>query len=677
MAKKDKTPRLIFLDPSVNEETLAKSDRGEDISGSPLVKGIMSAMNRQDTLKRLTFEEDPNLPHRYGGLFFDKTALIPDRVLKRISIVDDLVATCVTIRSQQITPFGRPLLDKYSTGFRIEPDPTEFKHLSPEDKKDLLDRIKYATKQLITCGDTDDMRHEDAMSLSKYLYVSARSAVVFGRWATEIIYDLDFRTKKKKFKCFRPSDTGTIYRAVPKAHGIDKIRQEALRRLKEIKGWDKEKIDPDKFNNDEYTWVQVIEGTPVEAFTSDEMYVHDCFPTTDIELNGYPLTPIDTAIAAITTHINITTTNKLYFQQGRSARGLIVIESDDVDPGTLADLKQQFVANINDAGKSGRIPVLRIGQGDHVTWQGIESARDMEFQYLYDTNCRVVMAAFQISPDEIPGYAHLSKGTNSQSLSESNNEYKLEAARDVGIRPLLAHFQDFLNNKILPLIDEKVAKLCNIKLYGLDALDPEKEDQRLQIEMELSLTYDDIMRLKEKDPIGKRWGGEYPLNQQILMIHDKFMTVGEQREHFLGIEGAAKDPRWDYVRDAFYFQHEQVIQAQQQMEDQKKIAEEQLQQPQQGAPAKPAEQGGTQQTHPIDQGDAGAPQPQSADPQLEGNIDQLIQLLSKSEIDYKAMKKKWILHHELTVKQAMEDFKKNSETALAESATLAVKNKRD
>src|SRR6202051_2442374 len=112
MAKKEKGPKLIFLDSSINEETLAKSENGEDVSGSPLVKGIMSAINRQEHLKRLTFEEDPNLPHRYGGLFFDKVALIPDRVLKRIAIVDDLVADCITIRSQQLSTFCRPLSDR-------------------------------------------------------------------------------------------------------------------------------------------------------------------------------------------------------------------------------------------------------------------------------------------------------------------------------------------------------------------------------------------------------------------------------------------------------------------------------------------------------------------------------------------------------------------------------------
>jgi S1-C subfamily serine protease len=75
-----------------------------------------------------------------------------------------------------------------------------------------------------------------------------------------------------------------------------------------------------------------------------------------------------------------------------------------------------------------------------------------------------------MSPEELPGYAHLSRGTNNQALSESNNEYKMQAARDVGIKPLIKQWEDFLNACILPILDPTLAKLVTIQLLGLDAL---------------------------------------------------------------------------------------------------------------------------------------------------------------------------------------------------------------
>ena len=38
-----------------------------------------------------------------------------------------------------------------------------------------------------------------------------------------------------------------------------------------------------------------------------ELLMHDFFPSTDVEKNGYPIPPIETAISSITTHISIDT----------------------------------------------------------------------------------------------------------------------------------------------------------------------------------------------------------------------------------------------------------------------------------------------------------------------------------------------------------------------------------
>jgi hypothetical protein len=131
-------------------------------------------------------------------------------------------------------------------------------------------------------------------------------------------------------------------------------------------------------------------------------------------------------------------------------------------------IRQQFNASINNVNNAWRMPVFGVGADDEITWQPIDSGgRDMEFQYLSRHERRVILSAFQMSPEELPGWSYLSRGTNNQALSESNNEYQLEAARDVGIRPLLIkQFEDFLNQRILPLIDESLAKLCALKLVG-------------------------------------------------------------------------------------------------------------------------------------------------------------------------------------------------------------------
>lgn len=652
---------LESIDPSVTAEDLKKYEEEGEAFGSPLVKSIVNAISRSggETVERLSFEIDPinsNAPH---GLFYEKNGLVPDPLIKRIALTDDLVGSIANVRSNHLSSFGKPLEDRHDTGFRIEVSKDAVKGLTEAQKTDLALRIQKATKLLSTCGFSKNWDDDKKCTLSEFLFKSARNAVLFGRFATEIVW-VDDNVGRKKFYSFRASDPGTIYKLKPKNNQAEAIREQAFQMLQELT---KKKLVPELYENDEYSYVQWVSGRALQVFTSKEMIVHNCYPVTDIELNGYPITPIDTAISAITTHINITTYNKLYFQNGRASRGMLVINSDDVDPSTLQDLKQQFNAAINSTSNAWRMPVIKVSKDDSIEWTPIDTQqKDAEFQYLSDATARVVMSAFQISPEEIPGYAHLSRATGGQTLSESNNEYKLEAARDVGIRPLISHFQDFLTSRILPLLDEEVAKYCVVKLYGLDSDSEQKEIELIERYLPLYGTWDEVMARTERPLLGKQWGGDFPHNETLQQILNQYFTVGQVKEHFFGHEGAAKDPRWDYLPNPFYFQNLQMIMAQQQMADQKKIAEEQLKM-----------QGDQNNKH-----QAKDVKDQGGDKEVKkfsSGIDQLLGLLSKSETDLVESKKQLQEHHNQIVEKIMKEWHSESEKALAELADIIDKNK--
>jgi len=132
--------------------------------------------------------------------------------------------------------------------------------------------------------------------------------------ATEFVYAMNKDTAKMEFHSFRAVDAGTIYRAAPYKTSAEAVRKQAKKLMESMLNRKLEEQDADDFNTN-YPWVQVIDGKPVQVFSNKELHVHNFYPVTDVELQGYPLTPIDTVIAAITTHINITTHNKLFFQE--------------------------------------------------------------------------------------------------------------------------------------------------------------------------------------------------------------------------------------------------------------------------------------------------------------------------------------------------------------------------
>lgn len=676
----------ITLDAEIQKQLKA------DKKPETLEKAIARTLNQGGEVERLAFEYDPTLANKYHSVYKAKTRLIPDKLLKRIAIQDDLVAAIVQARQNQMSAFGRPRPDRFSTGFVIEArqdvleriektaDPEEKKRL----KEELQQRIAKVTKRLMTCGsDNLDLGgNQDDLTFPQYISMSVRNAVVVGRLATEVLWK---RTPGgRQFNGFRVIDAGTIYKAEPQKSALESVRRQARILLAQLKN---ERLDPEKFDRDEYKWVQVFDDRPVQAFADDECLVHNFYPVADVELDGYPVTPLDTVMSAVTTHINITTHNKLYFQSGRAARGMLVIKSDDVDESIVARIRQQFNAQINSVNNAWRMPVFGVGADDEMTWQPIDSGgRDMEFQYLADMNARVILSAFGMSPEELPGWGYLSRGTNNQALSEGNNEYKLEAARDVGIRPLLAQFEDFLNQAILPLFDENIAKDCALKLVGLDAETAEKESVRLQQDMPVHMTYDEVLEKVEKKAIGKAMGGEFPLNPQYAAILDKYMPVGKILEFFFGVQGAGQDPQWSYVRDPFWFQWQQLQmqaqQAQQQAQQQAEAAQNGAVNPQPdggGEGGDEGKQGPSQgQGAPTEKQKTDSASEASASPgggDLSSGADQALGALNKAEKQLPPSKRKLVTQQKILIEDFLGGWKADMHEATKDILAVADKLK--
>jgi hypothetical protein len=691
--RKTKTPSVVYGmgDGEADfQAQLAKSivdfRTGKDNDKPTLTKSILNILNGEDnTISRLAFETDPSQVNNFAGVYHAKLRLVPDSVLKRIAIQDSLVASIVRARQNHLTSFGRPRPDRFSSGFVIKPNTGTLDKLDQAAKDAFAQQVERAIKLVSTCGHTEGIQTEHQRTFAEYLGLSCRSAVVCGRIATEIVYAQDEGSDERRFSHFVCTDAGTIYRATTDTTGQESIRQDAYHLLCKLTG---EKLVKERWNtNDKYSWVQVIDGTPKQVFTSDEMKVYSFYPVPDVELDGYPVTPIDTVITAITTHINITTHNKLYFQSGRATRGMLILKSDDATPQMIHQIKQQFNASINSSANAWRMPVFGVPTEGEITWQPIDSGggRDMEFQYLTDMNAREILTAFMMSPDELPGWSYLSRGTASQALSEGNNEYKLTAARDVGIRPLLASFEDFINAELLPLIDADLAKKARLSLMGLEANTPEKEATQLQTTAEVYRSIDDILQTVEKKPVGKEWGGEFLINPAYQAILDKYFMVGDIKEHFFGHKGASQDPQWQFSMNPVWLQMKQM---QMEAQAQQQQAQQQAQQPpgDGGGGGQPGGGGGA-----PDDGQGGGEEPTRQNPQddqtenqrTEGSsqapqtpapsandlgkaVSQAWELMQKSETNLPPEKRKILDQHKKTVEWFTRGFNRDIKDATRE-----------
>lgn len=556
---------LFFKTTDTSEETLEKAGYASTDPTSPVMYAIQQASgSATKKAPSLAFSENPAPADNYLGLYKSKRRLLPDEVIKQIRVTDHLVAAILRARGSMLSMFGHLKKDRFDVGVEVSVRPEYFKILTPEQHQKVTERMKRFEQILLNCGHTAGLEQHEKMTLAEFMDISGKNGLSFGRFSTEIIYDRSVPPDEDgnyPFHRFRPTDTATIVKAVRKGENVgNNLRQIAIQLLENLSG-QKVNIDMARLKEDKYAWLQVIDGTPRQAFTHEEMLVFDLFPSTDIEHNGYPVSPLDTVISSVTTHISIDTYKKLYFQNGRAAKGMLVIKSDEIDEAILNGIKTQFNAAINSVSNSFRTPIFGMGATDDITWLPMsgEGMKDDDFQFMYDNVARNILSAFAISPDELPGYAHLSKGTNSQTLSESNNEFKLTAARDTGLRPLILKFQTFFNQRLFPIIDPLLAKICEIKFSGIDAQSKEQESTRLQQDMAIHMNMDELYHEVDKEPVGKSLGGSFPFNERWQLVADKYLTVGFLKGTLFDDPAAFSDPLLQYMRDPFALQNMQLL----------------------------------------------------------------------------------------------------------------------
>lgn len=520
---------------------------------SDLLRSAMGSANKKSA-PRLAFTEQPMQMDHYAGVFKLKKGLIPDSVIKQVRVQNHLIAGILRARGNHVSMFGHVRKDRFDIGIEVNVKPELKDYIEPEQMVVIQERMNEFLKTLVNCGFTDKLEEYQKMTLSEYLDIQVRNGLSFGRFATEVIYADE---QNEVFDRFRPVDAGTIYKSVKKGETASGIRANSIKLLEAVTGV---KINMETFKADEYAWIQVVDGIPRQAFTPEEMLVYNLYPSSDIEHNGYPVTPLDTVITSVTTHTSIEIYNKLYFQNGRAARGMLVIKSDEIDQSTIEDIKQQYNASINNVANSFRTPIFGVSSKDEVEWVSTQpQKKDGEFQYLFDQTTRNILMAFGMSPDELPGFGHLSRATNQQSMSESNNEWKLTAARDTGIRPLILKIQDFFNEKIFPIVDKELSQLCYIAFAGFDAETKEQESQRLQRDMPIHFTYDEVMEDVDKQQIGSHVGGKIPFNEHFQEIAPAFVEQRALVAEFLESPAAYVDPLLKYRRDQFFAANIEVL----------------------------------------------------------------------------------------------------------------------
>ena len=559
------TKPIFSLDPATQKEIedIIKSHEVESNSDKKLVKYLVDSVdehkyNRSQNYVAKGYDYNPNSPKAFQGLYRQRDQLLPYFVIKQLAENDDLLAIILQARGMQLSQFGHIQTDRHQIGFKISFRDKKIMALPHDKRKEINERISKVRNLIYTCGHTTGLKNFEQKTFPQFLKEVARAALLSGFAPIEIVKDSD-----GEFHHFKCLDFGTIYKA-PLIRKDDpssaKYLDEAFKELQQIKATqgaqypiNLNRLNPVKFREGLYSWVQVMNATPVMAFTDEELICHYYYVNNEIQWNSYAFGPLEGVVKDITSHIHANAHSANYWKNGRAARGFLTIQSDNITEAELQRIRTQFYASINSTANSWRMPLFGVGQADKIVFQPFDQGqRDGEFLFLSDALTRMILSAFSVDPAELAGFGHLAKGTFSQALSETSNEYSLQVSRSAGFKPLLYDTQ-VLMNKILNVIDPVVSEFCLFEFVGLDADDPQKETTRLQNEINLFESLNGVLKVVEKDPVPI--GGNIPLSPQYLNAAREHYTEGIFKYAFGGDRTALFDPTLAYLPSGFYFQY--------------------------------------------------------------------------------------------------------------------------
>lgn len=348
-----------------------------------------------------------------------------------------------------------------------EPEEQEEEPLTEADKlreaKAELEKRTKKKKQaladfMLHCGELEDRPFESRKwSFDAYLRAIIWDSLTYDQVATELVpKEAEIVNGRLNMHHFQPVDASTVRYASPELikyrTGDMQLTQDVLypeEELKALEERDALELDPERLENNQYKFVQLIRGRIQRAFTADEMKVGMRNATADIYVNGYSISELELLIALVTSHLQTEFYNRSYFQQGFSAKGILHIKAN-LNRSKLEELRRNWNHMVKGNRNSFQTPIM-AGM-DEVQWIPLtQSHSEMEFSMWLNYLIRMICAIYQIDPSEI-GYGIKDEGRGG-GISGDNTKEKLANSKDKGFLPLMKFVQDYINKNIIDNLD--------------------------------------------------------------------------------------------------------------------------------------------------------------------------------------------------------------------------------
>lgn len=358
-----------------------------------------------------------------------------------------IINAIITTRVEQVSNFSNPCYDDKGVGFKIR---KKQGYLKTEGKEKMSKadeaKIEWITDFILNCGNAFNSWHGD--TFDTFLRKITRDSLELDQATFEVV-----RNRKGVPQEFMATDGATFRLA--------------------------DTYDDDEYRSNEKLEVNGYLPSYVQIFQNEvkaEFYPWElCFAVrnhyTDVRLNGYGVSELETMTNVVTWMLYSDMHNGKFFSQGSAPKGILKV-SGGINEARLAEFRQQWQAMVTGVQNAWRTPVI---ESEKMEWIDLQrNNRDMEFtkwqEYLIKLGC----ASYKIDPAEI-GFP-MQGSADSKPMFEGNNEARLKFSKDKGLKPLLKMIQFKINKYLINPLDPSF----ELVWVGLDA-----EDETVELDADI------------------------------------------------------------------------------------------------------------------------------------------------------------------------------------------------
>ena len=424
------------------------------------------------------YEQKANLadPTNYGAMNFgykERWSLLDYRKSRQITYSDPIVAAILQVRINQVAAFSRPQPDKYKLGYKIRMRETK-KNASKQEEKRIAEIEQFIsnTGTPESFEDTPERRRRD--NFEHFLRKITRDTLS----VDQINFEITPRRDGTPY-CFHAVDPETI-RLVPD----QKEKEEYFgapsggksKDFFDLIGNSGSVAGKNEFKPKHPRYVQVLNGIIKHTFDEWEMAFGVRNPRSDVLSHGYGLSEIEMLVTTITSHMNAEAYNRRVFTTSGTTKGILTIEGS-VPPDQLEAFRRQFHMQTSGITNAWRTPIMALGEKSKLNWVSLHATnKEMEFGKWLDYCIKTICGTFQIDPIEI-GFDISKQGSGDKSsgggLSNGDQAERILYSQEKGLRPILRHIQQLINDYVVYRIDPNF----EFEFVGLNA---GSEDQELE-----------------------------------------------------------------------------------------------------------------------------------------------------------------------------------------------------